>query len=87
MERRSFIAKLSILSAGACFAKSATGSFFYVDDESAFAKHLKPVGRVLEMDGYYVWCNSPIEGADGKIHLFFSRWDAKKRNGRLDKRK
>jgi hypothetical protein len=81
MERRSFIAKLSILSAGACFANSATGSFFYDDDESPFAKHLKPVGRVLEMEGYYVWCNSPIEGEDGKIHLFFSRWNAKKGMG------
>lgn len=81
MERRSFIANLSILSAGACFAKGATGSSFLWDDESAFAKHLKPVGRVLEMEGYYVWCNSPMEAEDGKIHLFFSRWDAKKGMG------
>jgi len=81
MERRGFIANLSILSAGACFAKSAAGSSFLWDDESSFAKHLKPVGRVLEMEGYYVWCNSPIESEDGNIHLFFSRWDAKKGMG------
>jgi hypothetical protein len=45
--------------------------------ESEFCKHLKPVGRILEMQGYYVWCNSPIEGLDGKIHVFFSRWEEK----------
>ncbi|UEG54167.1 glycoside hydrolase family protein [Mucilaginibacter daejeonensis] len=48
---------------------------------SAFAKKLKPIGRRLEMDGYYVWCNSPIEGPDGKIHMFFSRWVASKKMG------
>lgn len=35
----------------------------------------------MEMEGYYVWCNSPIEDDDGKIHLFFSRWSAKKGMG------
>jgi hypothetical protein len=33
------------------------------------------------MEGYYVWCNSPIEADDGRVHLFFSRWDAKKGMG------
>ena len=33
--------------------------------------NLKPVGRAMEMEGYYVWCNSPIYGPDGKVHLFF----------------
>lgn len=42
--------------------------------KSAFAKLLKPIGRAMEMEGYYVWCNSPIYGSDGKVHLFFSRW-------------
>jgi hypothetical protein len=81
MKRKAFIAKLSLLSAGACLAKSGTGSFFYYSDESSFAKHLQPVGRALEMEGYYVWCNSPIEDEQGKIHVFFSRWDAKKGMG------
>ncbi|KAA2240037.1 family 43 glycosylhydrolase [Chitinophaga agrisoli] len=44
---------------------------------SAFSKHLHPVGRALEMKDWYVWCNSPVEGEDGKIHVFFSRWPAK----------
>jgi hypothetical protein len=51
------------------------------DHVSPFAKKLKPVGRALEMEGYYVWCNSPIEGPDGKIHVFFSRWVASKKMG------
>jgi beta-xylosidase len=80
MDRRNFISKLSILTTGACFNFSETGSFFY-SEESPFAKHLKPIGRALEMEGYYVWCNSPIQGDDGKIHVFFSRWIAKKGMG------
>src|ERR1700754_686693 len=46
---------------------------------SAFAKRLRVVGRALEMEGYYIWCNSPIYGPDGKVHVFFSRWVAKKK--------
>lgn len=45
---------------------------------SEFSKRLSPVGRALELEQYYVWCNSPIEGPDGKIHVFFSRWPATK---------
>ncbi len=81
MNRKTFINKISILSAGACFTTSEAGFLFSFNKESSFAKHLKPVGRVLEMEGYYVWCNSPVEAEDGKIHLFFSRWDAKKGMG------
>ena len=32
------------------------------------------MGRILEDPDYYVWCCSPIDGPDGKIHVFFSRW-------------
>ena len=46
---------------------------------SAFSKRLKPAGRALELEDYYVWCNSPITGPDGKTHVFFSRWDAAKK--------
>lgn len=41
---------------------------------SNFYRTLEPIGRAMEMKGYYVWCNSPIYGPDGKVHLFFSRW-------------
>jgi hypothetical protein len=82
MGRRLFIQQLGVVSAAALFPCMVMGEDDHV---SAFAKKLKPVGRTLEMDGYYVWCNSPIEGPDGKIHVFFSRWVASK-NGWMDKR-
>lgn len=44
---------------------------------SEFAKRLKPVGRILETKGYYVWCNSPIYDIEGKVHIFYSRWPEK----------
>lgn len=45
--------------------------------ESQFSKRLRPVGRILEEEGYYVWCNSPIYDEKGKIHVFYSRWPEK----------
>lgn len=51
------------------------------DDLSDFAARLKPLGRILELEGYYVWGCSPIVAPDGKFHVFFSRWDAKKGMG------
>lgn len=41
---------------------------------SDFCKRLLPVGRILESEGYYVWCCTPIYGEDGKVHVFYSRW-------------
>ena len=81
MERRNFISKLSVLAAGLCVTDHVTAAFFEYTDEAEFAKHLKPVGRALEMEGYYIWCNSPIQDDKGLIHVFFSRWDAKKGMG------
>jgi hypothetical protein len=46
-------------------------------EESDFCKRLKPVGRILEEEGFYVWCNSPVYGNDGKVHVFYSRWPEK----------
>lgn len=80
MTRKKFIFAFSFLSAGA-YLSFSDAQVFYFSDESEFAKHIKPVGRALEMEGYYVWCNSPIESDDGKIHVFFSRWIAKKGMG------
>ncbi len=48
---------------------------------ASFSKLLKPVGRILEMEDWYVWCASPIYGADGKVHVFFSRWPASLKMG------
>lgn len=44
-------------------------------------KHLQPLHRILEEDGYYVWGCSPILADDGKVHVFYSRWDANKGMG------
>ena len=41
---------------------------------SKFSQRLRPVGRILDEEDWYVWCNSPIEGPDGRTHVFFSRW-------------
>ena len=45
--------------------------------ESEFSKRLKPIGRILEEKGYYVWCNTPIYDKLGKVHVFYSRWPEK----------
>jgi hypothetical protein len=80
MNRRQFLGGLSFASAG-LLLNTDTAFAFTESNESSFAKKLKPVGRALEMEDYYVWCNSPIEGEDGKIHVFFSRWVKKKGMG------
>ena len=41
---------------------------------SDFSKQLKPIGRILETKGYYVWCCAPIFDNEGKVHIFYSRW-------------
>lgn len=46
---------------------------------SDFCQRLEPVGRVLELEGWHVWCTSAIDGPDGKVHLFCSRWPAEQR--------
>lgn len=43
---------------------------------SDFCKRLEPVGRILEDPDWYVWGASPIDGPDGNVHLFCSRWPA-----------
>ncbi|MEA5458351.1 glycoside hydrolase family protein [Arcicella sp. LKC2W] len=50
-------------------------------DISDFCKKLKPVGRILQTEGYYVWCNAPIYAPDGKVHVFYSRWADKYKMG------
>lgn len=44
------------------------------ENQSSLFRGLKPVGRILELDGYHVWGSSPIRDEEGNIHLFFSRW-------------
>ncbi len=44
------------------------------DLTSKFEERLNPLGRILEIEGYHVWCCSPIYGPDGRVHVFYSRW-------------
>ena len=82
MNRRNFIERLAYSSAVLALPELVTTGFISADEKvSDFARRLRPVGRRLEMEGYYVWCNSPIEGPDGKIHVFFSRWISSKKMG------
>ena len=80
--RRNFI-KNSLLTGGylTLLSRYSNGKGFKtlypVDQISDFCKKLKPVGRILESKGYFVWCNSPIYGPDGKVHVFYSRWPEK----------
>lgn len=78
MNRRHFVAQLSFLFSLPLLA-GATEGFTRIKD--FFARKLTPVGRILEMEGWYVWCNSPIQAPDGKIHVFFSRWPSVKGMG------
>lgn len=72
---------MACLSAMSAFPLSGMADIFDKYPISDFCKRLKPVGRALEMEDYYIWCNSPILGPDGKVHVFFSRWSAKKGMG------
>jgi len=80
--RRKFIQKSLLV--GSTFLASGLTSLaafqnlkYKPEDISVFAKRLNPLVRILELPGYYVWGTSPIVAPDGKIHVFFSRWDAK----------
>jgi len=41
---------------------------------SEMALQMKYLGTVMSDPDYFYWCVSPIEGSDGKTHLFVSRW-------------
>lgn len=77
MDRKAFVKNLGLVTAGVCLGITDSFSFSVSD----FRNRLMPIGRVLELKGYYVWCNSPIFDNEGKVHLFFSRWDSKKGMG------
>lgn len=59
---------------------------YAADKISNFAKSLKPIGRILESEGYYVWCCAPIYDEEGRVHVFYSRWkDQYKMGGWISK--
>ena len=45
-------------------------------DLGARVQPLPAANRFAE-DGYFVWCGAPVKGAEGKYHLFYSRWSVK----------
>lgn len=51
------------------------------DKISDFSKKLQPIGRILESEGYYVWCCAPVFDKEGKVHVFYSRWPEKYKMG------
>jgi hypothetical protein len=81
--RRTFLTTLALAPLARAWAgfAAAPPSAYPRRDFAKISRHLRPVGRVLELTGYYVWCSSPIYGPDGRVHVFFSRWDAKKGMG------
>ncbi|KQS93747.1 glycosyl hydrolase family 43 [Chryseobacterium sp. Leaf394] len=76
--RKEFI-QLSCLGVAAVFFGSSFTDLLRSEDKPYF--NLKPIGRSLELEGYYIWCSSPIWGEDGKVHLFYSRWKKEKGMG------
>jgi hypothetical protein len=82
MTRRDFISSLTTLPFVPAVAHAvAPTSTPETRILSAFARRLRPLGRILELEGYYVWCQAPIIAPDGKTHVFFSRWRADKKMG------
>jgi hypothetical protein len=81
--RRDFLTTITLASLGHAWPgfAAAPPSAYPRRDFAKFSKHVRPVGRVLELPGYYVWCSSPIYGPDGRVHVFFSRWVASKGMG------
>ena len=78
--RRNFIKLTSKGAAGLSLLTSLPSLIPFTkgnETESEFAKHLKPLGRILETEDMYVWGASPVYGDDGKVHLFYSRWPKK----------
>ena len=73
--RREFLKSLAIVGLGVTNPINLLANGFINDAKiSDFAKKLSPVGRILETEGYYVWCNSPIYDQEGNVHVFYSRW-------------
>jgi hypothetical protein len=74
LSRRSFLYSVVGLSLLRVNTRSAPDTFPL--PMSPFSQRLRPMGRILEEKGWYVWCNAPIFGPDGRTHVFFSRWPA-----------
>ncbi len=76
--RKDFL-QTSALGMAAVFLGSSFTKRFDFSDKPYF--NLKPIGRQFSLEGYYIWCSSPIWGEDGKVHMFYSRWKKEKGMG------
>lgn len=76
MRRRSMIKNTIQAAVAAQFCRYQWSTHFdkQVGNFSKFSDKLKPIGRILETEGYYVWGASPVVAGDDKVHLFYSRW-------------
>jgi hypothetical protein len=81
MQRKTFINQILLAGAALALPKFSFSEEIREGKKSWLYKHLHPLHRILEEEGYYVWCCSPILADDGKVHVFYSRWDAKKGMG------
>ena len=81
MTRRDFITGIAALPLCAALVRAETQQPAATHPISAFSQRLRPLGRILELENYFVWCQAPIFGPDGKVHVFFSRWPAEKKMG------
>ena len=80
MTRRAFLMGLAAAPVARCFSAESQEPYSS-EDISDFCRSLQPAGRILEMEDWYVWGTTPIDGPDGKVHVFFSRWPASRRMG------
>ncbi len=76
--RKDFLQASGLAFAALAFGTSFMNAFDF--PEKPYVR-LKPIGRSLALEGYYIWCSSPIWGEDGKVHLFYSRWKKEKGMG------
>ena len=78
ISRRTFLTSSGLLAFSCAFGNIRTADR---TSESKPAYLLKPIGRTLMLENYFIWCSSPIWGKDGKVHLFYSRWTKDKGMG------
>ncbi|MBN7811217.1 glycoside hydrolase family protein [Algoriphagus sp. H41] len=45
-------------------------------DDLKLSERILPIGpeHIFKTEGYFNWCGSVVKGADGRYHLFYSRW-------------
>jgi hypothetical protein len=77
ISRRKFLGVMSVLPFAGMTSRRTSTQVPVAD----FANKLVPLGRNLEWEKGYVWCNSPIDGPDGNVHVFYSRWTADRKMG------